>query len=76
MNHLFGKKKEPVKKEATATEAVTKLKEVRHSRLRFVLKSRSVRPSLNLHRARGRSHSTSHRWRSAGSSWRRRYKRS
>merc|ERR1719231_106490 len=28
MNHLFGKKKEPVK-EPTATDAVTKLKEVR-----------------------------------------------
>ena len=29
MNHLFGKKKEPAKKEPTATDAVTKLKEVR-----------------------------------------------
>lgn len=27
MNHLFGKKKEPAKKEPTATDAVTKLKE-------------------------------------------------
>ncbi len=37
MKHLFGRKKEPVKKEATSTEVVTKLTEVRESRLRFFI---------------------------------------